>query len=146
MNLSEFWNYILSLEKEYGICRKKISAKFSLSSAETDIIMFLANNPGFDTASDISKIRKIPKSQVSMSVNSLYEKKLLEGFYKENNKKSIHLKLTKKADDIVLYGRKVQRAFAEKLFSGFTDDEKAEFTRLYLKICANIENEEAIKK
>ena len=97
MTTSSFWNFISAAEDEYSVYRKRIMAKFSLSAAETDIIMFLANNPGYDTAADISKVRRILKSQVSLSVKSLCEKGLLTGTYKDGNKKSVHLSLTAKA-------------------------------------------------
>ena len=64
MTTSSFWNFISAAEDEYSVYRKRIMAKFSLSAAKTDIIMFLANNPGYDTAADISKVRRILKSQV----------------------------------------------------------------------------------
>ncbi len=113
-------------------------AKFSLSAAETDIIMFLANNPGYDTAADISKVRRILKSQVSVSVKSLCEKGLLTGTYKDGNKKSVHLSLTAKAKPVVTYGKKEQSDFAAVLFDGFTDDEIAAFERYHIKILDNI--------
>lgn len=47
MTTSSFWNFISAAEDEYSVYRKRIMAKFSLSAAETDIIMFLANNPGY---------------------------------------------------------------------------------------------------
>ena len=53
MTTSSFWNFISAAEDEYSVYRKHIMAKFSLSAAETDIIMFLANNPDYDTAADI---------------------------------------------------------------------------------------------
>lgn len=87
MTTSSFWNFISAAEDEYSVYRKRIMAKFSLSAAETDIIMFLANNHGYDTAADISKVRRILKSQVSVSVKSLCEKGLLTGTYKDGNKK-----------------------------------------------------------
>lgn len=140
MTVNEFWNYILSIEKEYSLFRKRIMNNFSLSAAETDILMFLANNPEFDTASHISKIKKMPKSQVSLAVNALCRKGLIEGIYSEKNKKSIHLKIKNDASEIILYGRKIQHEFSEMLFSGFSEDEKKEFSRLHLKIAENIKS------
>ena len=89
MTTSSFWNFISAAEDEYSVYRKRIMSKFSLSAAETDIIMFLANNPGYDTAADISKVRRILKSQVSLSVKSLCEKGLLTGTYKAKRNKAI---------------------------------------------------------
>lgn len=138
MTMNKFWEFILSLESEYGSYRKKIMNRFSLSAAETDILMFLSNNPQYDTGTDISRIRKIPKSQVSTSVKSLCEKGYLCTDYKENNRKSIHLSLTKSALSVTDYGKTVQAEFADLLFSGFSEEEKLEFERLHIKIADNI--------
>ncbi len=138
MTINKFWEFILSLESEYGSYRKKIMNRFSLSAAETDILMFLSNNPQYDTGTDISRIRKIPKSQVSTSVKSLCEKGYLCADYKGNNRKSIHLSLTKSALSVTDYGKTVQTEFANLLFSGFSEEEKSEFDRLHIKIADNI--------
>lgn len=138
MTMNKFWEFIISLESEYGSYRKKIMNRFSLSAAETDILMFLSNNPQYDTGTDISRIRKIPKSQVSTSVKSLCEKGYLSTDYKENNRKSIHLSLTKSALSVTDYGKTVQAEFADLLFSGFSEEEKSEFERLHIKIADNI--------
>lgn len=140
MTVNRFWDFVLSAEQEYADYRKQIMKRFALSAAETDIVMFLANNPAFDTAAQIAKIRKIQKSQVSLSVNSLLEKGLLEGRRQPSDKKSIHLTLTQKAEPVIAYGRAVQREFTRALFAGFSEEEKAEFTRLHAKIAENIEN------
>lgn len=140
MTVNEFWEYILLIENEYTIFRRQIMNKFSLSAAEIDILMFLANNTKFDTAACISKIRKMPKSQVSLAVNSLCKKDLIEGVYSAGDKKSIHLKVKKDAAKIISYGKKIQNEFSETLFSGFTEDEKKEFSRLHLKIAENIKS------
>ena len=138
MTMNKFWEFIISLESEYGSYRKKIMNRFSLSAAETDILMFLSNNPQYDTGTDISRIRKIPKSQVSTSVKSLCEKGYLSTDYKENNRKSIHLSLTTSALSVTDYGKTVQAEFADLLFSGFSEEEKSEFERLHIRIADNI--------
>ena len=124
--------------KRVRLVPQKNMNRFSLSAAETDILMFLSNNPQYDTGTDISRIRKIPKSQVSTSVKSLCEKGYLSTDYKENNRKSIHLSLTKSALSVTDYGKTVQAEYAELLFSGFSEEEKSEFERLHIRIADNI--------
>ena len=138
MTANEMWTHVLSIENFYAKYRKRIMNRFLLSAAETDVLMFLANNPGFDTAANISKIRKIPKSQVSLAVNSLCEKGLLNGVYTQGNKKSVHLSPTDKAQPVIDYGKTVQKEFICALFNGFSDEEISEFKRLYAKISDNI--------
>ncbi len=138
MTMNEFWDFVRAAEREYAAYRKRIMTQFALSAAETDIVMFLANNPGYDTAAQIARVRKIPKSQVSLAVNALLEKGLLRGLYRAGDKKSLHLSLTAVAGPVVRYGRAQQAAFGEELFSNFTEEEKVEFARLHQKIAKNI--------
>lgn len=139
MMLNKFWEFLLSFENEYSKYRKLIMNRYSLTAAETDILMFLANNPCYDTAAEVSKIRHIPKSQVSLSVKSLCEKGLLESGHTQGNRKSIHLVVTDNAEPVVRYGRKVQAEFSKVIFDGFTKEETDEFEKLHMKMADNIE-------
>ena len=138
MLINAFWEYTLSLESRYADYRKRIMKAFSLSAAEVDILLLLANNPGFDTAAQIARIRKIPKSQVSMSVASLCEKGLLTGAHEKGDKKSVHLSLSPLALPVVTFGREVQEEFAALLFKGFSDEEKETLLALHKKIEQNL--------
>ena len=146
MTLNKFWEFLLSFENEYCKYRKRIMNRYSLTAAETDILMFLANNPCYDTAAEVSKIRHIPKSQVSLSVKSLCEKGLLESGHTQGNRKSIHLVVTDNAEPVVRYGRKVQAEFSKVIFDGFTKEETDEFEKLHMKIADNIEKVQSQKQ
>ena len=139
MNTNEVWAFIVAVENEYAAHRKRIMRQFALSAAETDILMFLANNPAFDTAAAVARIRRIPKSQVSLCVNALCDRQLLTRRRDPDNKKSVHLLLTEAAAPIVTFGHAVQEEFSQTLFADFSDAEKAEYARLHRKIAQNIE-------
>ena len=138
MFISDFWTFILEAENEYSVYKKRIMAEFSLTKAETDIVVFLYNNSEFDTAAKVSKIRKIPKSQVSVSVNSLSDKGFLKCKKCDDNKKSIHLSLTEKGIEVARFGKAVQQEFGDSLFYGFSDSEKKAFETLHMKMLDNI--------
>lgn len=72
---------------------------------EFNILLFLANNPEFDTAAQIIKKRAFTKSHVSMSVRSLEERGLLTGEYYGTDRRTIHLKLTDAAAPMVSDGK-----------------------------------------
>ena len=59
------------LSKRYARMELEVCAKHGLTRLETDILLFLANNPGYDTARDIVAVRMIAKSHVSASVETL---------------------------------------------------------------------------
>ena len=134
MTVSNFWDHVTAIESDYAEYRKRLLAKFSLTAAECDILLFLANNPTRDTAAEIAKIRRIPKSQVSLSVASLSSRGLIIGRKIAGNRKSIHLSLTEEAEPIIDAGMEMQRDFSRMLFDDFTEEEKAEFLRLHAKI------------
>ncbi len=64
---------------------------------EYDILMFLHNNPQYNTAAEIVKIRRSTKSHVSTSLRMLEEKGLIEKRQSEDNKKYIAIILLDKA-------------------------------------------------
>ena len=55
---------------------EEATEKLSITQTEIEIIMFLFNNPDYDTAKDISELRKFPKSCVSKAVDNLIKKGL----------------------------------------------------------------------
>lgn len=140
MTLNEFWSFISSLEKRYALFRSTVTERFSLTAAEADILLFLANNPGRDTAAQIAKTRKIAKSHVSLAVKGLTERGFIEPYYEDGNKKSAHLRLLPPSREAVEAGRAMQEEFAALLFHGFSDSERAEFSRLNKKIAQNLED------
>ena len=79
-----------------------------LTQLEMDILLFLANNPEYDTARDIVEKRHLAKSHVSVGVDALAGRGLLERQLREGNRKTIHLRLTEKAGPIVEEGREIQ--------------------------------------
>uniref|UniRef100_UPI0006D13CEC MarR family transcriptional regulator n=1 Tax=Clostridium sp. NkU-1 TaxID=1095009 RepID=UPI0006D13CEC len=111
--------------------------KYQISQSELDILAFLANNPEYDTASDIVEIRMIAKSYVSTSVESLITKGLLERVQDQNDRRVIHLKLTEKTTPIITDIRLGQAQVLKLLFAGMTNDEIRVFEKLLEKIFDN---------
>lgn len=131
----DYWLFIDSIEREYFMRRKSVTAKFHISSAEIDVLLFLANNPHLDTAADIVKMKKMQKSHVSLAVNTLVKKGFLLCEADKGNRKRIHLKLTEASSDIVQVGQKMQMEFIEFVFAGFSVEEK----KLIQSFCDRIE-------
>lgn len=111
-----------------------------LTQLEIDILLFLANNPEYDTARDIVEKRHLAKSHVSVGVDTLVGRGLLERQLREGNRKTIHLVLTEAAGPVVEEGRTIQRQYGETLLTGFTEREKEELFRLLDKIGENVDD------
>ncbi len=121
-------------EKQFEQTREQ----YHISQFELDILAFLANNPGFDTASDIVEIRMIAKSYVSTSVESLIKKGLIIRVPDKNDRRIIHLYLTENTAPILAYIRIGQDQFLNMLTAEMTSDEIKIFKELLAKIFNNV--------
>ena len=114
---------------------------YGLTYMEFTVLMFLQNNPKYDTAAQLVKIRRLSKSHVSVSVKGLQEKGLVKGVYYPGNQKTLHLQLTKKAAPVVEAGLAAQKAFGASLVRGFTPEEVAQLQYLTDKLHENMKQE-----
>lgn len=128
-----------SMEKLYGGLFAPLLERHGLTQLEMDILLFLANNPACDTARDIVEKRRLAKSHVSVGVEALTERGLLERLRQGGNRKTIHLRLTAAAAPIVEEGRAVQRGYAERLLAGFTEEDRRQLEHLMDRVAENVE-------
>ena len=112
---------------------------YQLTQLEVDIILFLANNPDFDTALDIVEKRHLAKSHVSSGVESLASRGLLDRSRQDGNRKTIHLRLTERAAPIVEEGRAVQLRYGELLLEGFSRQEREQLFRFLERVGENVD-------
>ena len=115
---------------------------FDLTYMEFTVLMFLHNNPQYDTAAQIVKVRQLTKSHVSLSLRSLQERGLVEGVYHPGNLKTVHLQLTKASEPIVEAGVAAQADFGARLVRGFTAEEVNQLQILMERVHSNIKQEE----
>lgn len=134
-------DHYASGEYLYSKMMNPVCDEFGLTHMELTVLMFLANNPCYDTAAIIVKLRRLTKSHVSISIRSLQQQGLLTGEYRDDDHRTIHLMLTKKADPIIHSGRIAQDKFYEALLSGFTEDEKQYLIGFAARIDNNIKHQ-----
>ena len=108
---------------------KMVCGKYQLTLIEGKIISFLHNNPGKDTAGDIVELRRLSKGNVSLAVENLIRKGLLEREQDHKDRRKIHLSLLASAKPITDLIEKRQNEFEEELFRGFSEEE--------CKLCLN---------
>ena len=114
---------------------------YGLTYMEFTVLMFLQNNPKYDTAAQLVKIRRLSKSHVSVSVKGLQEKGLVKGVYYPGNQKTLHLLLTEAAKPVVEAGIRAQREFGAMLVRGFSPEEVAQLQYLTDKLHENMKQE-----
>lgn len=125
--------------KLYSSLFDALLEKYQLTQLEIDILLFLANNPPFDTARDVVEKRHLAKSHVSAGVESLASRGLLERARMDGNRKTIHLRLTERAVPIIEEGRAVQARYGQLLLDGFSDQEKEMLFRFLERVGENVD-------
>ena len=108
-----------------------------LSSRECNILLFLINNPGYDTARDVTELRGLVKSQVSQGVELLCAKGLLLRRPDEADRRVVHLQLTEPGHALALRARDLQARCFSHLMDGFTPEEEALFEALLTRVLDN---------
>lgn len=101
---------------------KPLCQELGLPQTAFDILMFLANNPVYKTASDIVEVRKIKANLVSVNVEKLVQEGYLKRETVKGDRRKTQLICTDKAQSVIRKGRIVQEAFIELLFEN-TDEE-----------------------
>ena len=127
------------MRKLYGSLFAPLLARHALTQTEADVLMFLANNPKYDTARDMVEHRHLAKSHVSASVDALAERGLLERFYRDGNRKTIHLRLTAQARPIVEEGARLQNRFGALIIAGLSEEEVLQLDALMRRMQQNVD-------
>jgi len=115
--------FIASETELYELNMKTIADRYGLTAMELSILLFLANNPEYDTATKIVDMRHLTKSHVSISVRALEEKCYLKKEYRNGDHRTTHLVLLPSSQKVISDGRKAQADFMSILTGNFSDDE-----------------------
>ena len=136
-----FWEDQKIVTSFYSQCVKPVCEKYGLTRMEFDILMFLSNNPEYNTASDIVRIRLLTKSHVSISLKELETCGLVKTAFLNNNRKTIHISIEEKAAPVIADGKLAQQEFAQKLLQGFSLEEVEMYSKLFQRTCENARKE-----
>lgn len=69
--MNNYLAHCVDMEDLYGKMLAPVCERYGLTYMELTILLFLANNPRYDTATEIVKFRHLTKSHVSLTVRSL---------------------------------------------------------------------------
>ena len=115
MNMSMEFSRKLALA--YTAVCKPLCQTLKLPQTAFDILLFLANNPAYQTAADIVEVRKIKANLVSVNVDKLVRDGYLTRDPMPGDRRKTRLLCTEKAQPIILQGRQLQSAFLQRLFA-----------------------------
>lgn len=84
-----------------------------------DVLMFLANNPEFNTAGDVCRYRNIKAALVSFHVEKLVEAGFVERQAVKGDRRKCRLVCTEKAQPVIKEGRELQKSLHKSLSLAF---------------------------
>lgn len=109
---------------------------------EVDVVLFLGNNPGYDTASDMVQLCQLTKSHVSKAVDRLTELGYITQERDQQNRRKVHLLLTEAAQPLLKAGQAAQKRFVDALTRGLSKEEKDIAKRVLEKMIENAVNDD----
>ena len=83
--------------------------KYQLNQSDLDLILFIANNPMYNTAKDVCEIRGIKKGIVSVTTERLVQSGYLIRKNDIHDRRIQRLCLTEKCQPIIADGREMHR-------------------------------------
>ena len=116
-----------NLLKVYSAKCKPLCQEVGIPQTAFDILMFLADNPEFDTARDVVETRYIKANLVSVNVESLVREGYLKREKSLSDRRKTRLVCTEKAWPIVERGRQIQESFVKELFKNIDEQMRADF-------------------
>ncbi len=117
------WEHQSAVKALYAKCVEWVCKKHDITRMELDILLFLANNPCFDTASDMISVRYLSKSQVSSSIKTLEAEGYIRKEFTADNRKTAHLKLCEGSSNIIKDGRAAQEEFVAVMFQDIPEED-----------------------
>ena len=112
-----------NFEKFYTHQFASFLARTGLSMREAHILLFLANNPEYDTARDITILRGMSKSQVSQAVELLAAEGFLLRTPDETDRRVIHLAISSEGQPLARECQRLQEHCSAQLLTGLSPEE-----------------------
>ena len=136
--MRNYFEHYAAVEALYEKFTAPVCQRFDLTSMEFTVLMFLANNPKFDTAAQIVRYRHLTKSHVSITIHSLQNSGLLQGHNDPSDRRIFRLSVTQAAAPIIRAGREIQQAFSRCLFADFSPEEQRQVQNFIRRVDANV--------
>ena len=119
---------------------KPLCREIQMPQTAFDILMFLANNPEYNTARDIVEIRGLKANLVSINIEKLVKEGFLERMPDAKDRRKNVLICTENAKPVIEKGRQLQIDFFESLFNGINEESLRQFYGVIEKLGTNLDN------
>lgn len=124
----------------YNDACKPLCKNLKLPQTAFDILMFLGNNPQYQTARDIVKIRNIKANLVSINVDKLVKEGYLRREEIKGDRRKTKLLCTTKAQPVIKEGQQLQQQFVDRLFYNTAKEDKEIFIHVMKTMDKNLDD------
>ena len=138
MNPISFLSLASKTAKAYESFCRPVCKKHQINQTCLDVILFLANNPDYNTARDLCELRGIRSGNASVAIDTLVGRGLLARQTDPDDQRITRLVLTPEAEPIIIDGRETQQQFGNRLVQGVSAQELQICADTILKLGANI--------
>lgn len=139
MNATFFVSKSRDMITAYNKMCEAVLEEFDLQQVSFDILMFLANNPEYTTAQEISEIRNIKKNLVSVHVEKLVQMGYLSRSSVAEDRRKVNLSCTDSAKPIIDAGRAAQERFYKCITEGIASEKWKIYEEIHMTIDDNIQ-------
>ncbi|MEG1658709.1 MAG: MarR family transcriptional regulator [Oscillibacter sp.] len=123
-------------ERLYAAQFAPLLSQTGLGMQEVHVLLFLANNPGMDTARDVTEYRGLAKSQVSQAVEQLTARGLVSRTPDGEDRRIIHLSVTESGGPLAREAQRLQARCSELVLAGLNKRERENFAVILEKVFA----------
>lgn len=131
MNSTKFLQFSKQFSKYCDRRFAPLCARTGLTMREVNVLLFLANNPCYTTARDVTEFRGISKSQVSQAVDFLAELGYLTRTPDAEDRRLIHLTLTAEGRALASQAQGIQLQCVESLLQGMSAHQRDQVQELW---------------
>ena len=108
--------------------------EMDLTMREVHVLLFLANNPDYDTARDITVLRGISKSQVSQAVDLLSAEGFLIRTPDARDRRIVHLSISPDGWPLAKECQRIQDFCTDQLVRDLSEEEAATLRALFDRV------------
>ncbi|MBO5042941.1 MAG: MarR family transcriptional regulator [Clostridia bacterium] len=139
ITIQEMNGYARKIGLAYEKALLPLSKEIDMPHTAISILLFIANNPDFATASYICDMRGLKRPIVSAHVENLVQRGYIERRAFPGDRRKDALVCTEKAQKIVEAGRERQIQFAKTILAGISEEDRAVMERCFKLMDENID-------
>ena len=128
------------IKKSYEKALLPIMQKYNLTKNQIDILLFLKNNPIYNTVREIVDVRVLSKSQTSASIDEMCKRGIVKKVQVGQDKRSFNIYITPEVSQLINDAVDAQINFSSNILCGLSIDDLEHINNIIDTISDNLIN------